>query len=185
MKVDILQALKSIFLSLILICVVAYGFSTYMYKPMREKGRELDQKIVEKQRELDETKKIVDNLDIKRAEFEKVKKELEFVIKRLPSKQEMPQLLETITKMALKSNIELLSFKPQPSVSKEVYEEVPVSLYIKGTYHSIGFFLTEIGNLERIITPSNVNLNSLIPSTKDPSTTNADLIITAFVYKEH
>ncbi|MDI6734769.1 MAG: type 4a pilus biogenesis protein PilO [bacterium] len=185
MKVDILQALKPIFLSLILICVVTYGFSTYMYKPMREKGMELDRKIVEKQRELDETQKIVDNLDIKRAEFEKVKKELEFVIKRLPSKQEMPQLLKTITKLALKSNIELISFKPQLSVRKEVYEEVPVSLHIKGTYHSVGFFLTQVGNLERIITPSNVKMNSLIPSAKDPSTASADLTITAFVYKEH
>lgn len=185
MKVDILQALKPIFLSLILISVVAYGFSTYMYKPMQEKGRELDQKIAEKQRELEETQKIVDNLDIKRAEFEKVKKELEFVIKRLPGKQEMPQLLEIITKLALKSNIELISFRPQPSVSREVYEEVPVSLYIKGTYHSVGFFLTQIGNLERIITPSNVKMDALVPTIKDPSTARVDLVITAFVYKEH
>lgn len=185
MKVDILQALKPIFLSLILISVVTYGFSTYMYKPMQEKGMELDRKIMEKQRELEETQKIVDNLDIKRAQFEKVKKELEFVIKRLPGKQEMPQLLETVTKLALKSNIELISFRPMPSVSKEVYEEVPVTLNIKGTYHSVGFFLAQIGNLERIITPSNVKMNALVPTIKDPSTTRADLMVTAFVYKEH
>jgi type IV pilus assembly protein PilO len=152
---------------------------------MRNKGLELDQKIAAKQKELEETRKIVANLDIKKAEFEKVKKELEFVIKRLPSKKEIPELLKTITKLALKSNIELVSFRPGKSVSKEVYEEIPVNLFVKGTYHNLGLFLTKIGNLERIITPSNVKMHAITPTLQDPSTTRSDLVITAFVYKEH
>lgn len=156
-----------------------------MYTPMREKGIELDQQIAVKERELEETQKIVANLDIKKAEFEKVKQELEYVIKRLPSKKEIPELLTTITKLALKSNIDLISFRPEPFVSKEVYEEIPVSLHVKGTYHELGLFLTNVGNLERIITPSNVIMNAIAPTAKEPYTTIADLRVTAFVYKEH
>lgn len=184
MRFDI-QALKPIFLSLILLCVVAYFFFNYMYKPMYNKGLELDKKIEEKEKELEETRKIVANLDIKKAEFEKVKKELEYIIRRLPTKEEIPELLKTITNLAIKSNIELVSFRPQPNVSKEVYEEIPVSLFVKGTYHNLGLFLTELGNLERIITPSNVKMNAVTPTVEDPATTRADLVITAFVYKEH
>ncbi|MEW6608419.1 MAG: type 4a pilus biogenesis protein PilO [bacterium] len=184
MKLDI-QILKPILLSLILLCGLAYLFFTYMYKPICNKDLELDQKIVTKETELRETQKIVENLDVKRAEFEKVKSELEYVINRLPTKEEIPQLLETITKMAIKSNINLISFRPESMVTKEVYNEIPVGLHIKGTYHDIGLFLTNIGNFERIITPSSIKMNAVIATEKDPSTTTADMRITAFVYKEH
>ncbi|MEW6096660.1 MAG: type 4a pilus biogenesis protein PilO [bacterium] len=184
MKIDI-QTLKPIFLALILLCVCAYGFFNYMYKPMREKERELDRQIEIRKNELKEIEKIVANLDIKKAEFEKVKKELEFVIKRLPTEKEIPELLKTITKLALSSNVDLISFRPGNPASKEVYEEIPVSLFVKGTYHQVGLFLTSIGNLERIITPSNVKMSAITPTQQDPSTARADLLITAFVYKEH
>lgn len=184
MRFDI-QVLKPIFLSLILLCALAYLFFNYMYKPMCDKGVELTREIEKKEKELKETQEIVADLDIKKAEFEKVKKELEYVIKRLPSKKEIPELLKTITKLAVKSNIELISFHPQPPQSKDVYEEIPVSLFVKGTYHNLGLFLTMIGNLERIITPSNVKMTAKVPTMKDPSTATADLLVTAFVYKEH
>lgn len=184
MKLDI-QVLKPVFLSLMLLCVVAYAFFHYMYKPMRDKGIDLDNQIEKKEEELKQTEKIVANLDIKKAEFEKVKQELEYVITRLPSKEEIPELIKTITDLAIKSNIELITFQPRPSISKEVYEEIPISLFVKGTYHNVGQFLANIGNLERIITPSNVIMTALSPTMKDPATANANLLVTAFVYKEH
>jgi len=184
MKFDI-QVLKPIFLSLVLLSLGTYGFFNYMYNPLREKGLKLDEEIAKKEQELKETEKIVANLDIKKAEFEKVKKELEYVIKRLPTKEEIPELLKTITELAIKSDVDLISFRPAPSLSREVYEEIPVNLFIKGRYHNVGLFLTKVGNLERIITPSTVKLSAMIPTEKDPSTARADLTITAFVYKEH
>lgn len=184
MKFDI-QVLKPIFLSLILLCVVVYAFFNYMYKPMRDRDLELDTQIAKKEEEKRQTEKIVANLDIKKAEFEKVKQELEYVITRLPSKEEIPELIKTITDLAIKSNIELITFLPQESIRKEVYEEIPIRLTIKGTYHNVGQFLANIGNLERIITPSNVMMTALSPTIKDPATANANLLITAFVYKEH
>lgn len=184
MRFDI-QALKPIFLALILLCLLAYGFFNYLYKPLRDKEAELNQQIIQKETELKEIQKIVDNLDIKKAEYRKVKKELEYVTKRLPSKKEIPELLEIITRLAIKSNIELISFRPQSFVSKEVYEEIPVSLSVKGTYHDLGLFLTQIGNLERIITPSNIRMSAISATVKEPATARAELLITAFVYKEH
>lgn len=182
MRFDI-QVLKPVFLALVLLCLLAYSFFNYMYKPMRDRNIELDKQIMVKETELKETQKIVANLDIKKAEFEKVKRELEYVIKRLPTKKEIPELLETITKIAIKSNIDLISFRPQEIISKEVYEEIPVSLSVKGTYHNLGIFLTHIGNLERIITPSNITMDAISSTVKEPFTARADLRITAFVYK--
>lgn len=183
MRVDI-QILKPIFLALILLSLCTYGFFNYLYKPMQDRGRELELQIREKEKELEETRQIVANLDIKKAEFRRVKKELEYVIKRLPTEKEIPELLRTITQLAVNSNIELISFKPETHVVREVYEEIPVNLLIQGTYHQIGLFLTKIGNLERIITPSNIKMTALSPTIKDPATARVDLLITAFVYKE-
>jgi len=152
---------------------------------MRDKSLQLDASILQKENELKQMQKIVANLDIKKAEFEKVKKELEYVIQRLPSKEEIPELLRTITRIALKSHIDLISFTPGASVSKEVYEEIPLTLSIKGTYHQVGLFLTKIGNLERILIPSNLKMTAMTPTMEDPSTARAELLITAFVYKEH
>lgn len=182
MKID-KETLKIVVLGLALAIIGIWGFNTYAYQPLKVKGADLDKKLKEKQMELDETEKIVANLEIKKAEFGKLKEQLAYVVTRLPGKKEMPELIRTITSIGLKNELQISSFSPEGIISKEVYDEVPIRLIANARYHNLGLFLSKIGSLERILIPSQLSLSAAQPTQKDPSTVSAEMVITAFVYK--
>lgn len=183
MKINInKEALKVIILGLILVIMGGWAFNNYAYKPLQEKSAKLDEQIKEKDRELKETEAIVANLEIKKAECKRLKEELNYVVARLPNKKEMPELVKTITKIGVLSQIEFSSFSPEPIISEEFYDRVPIKLSATGRYHNLGIFLSKIGGLERILIPSKLSIRAM-RTEKSSDTVQVDMIITAFIYK--
>jgi len=78
----------------------------------------------------------------------------------LPEGKEIPKLLKDISSLGTASGLDFLSFKPMPERPKDFYEEIPISISLKGAYHSIGRFFDSVSKLERIVSVGDMKVHS-------------------------
>lgn len=71
---------------------------------------------------------------------------------QLPTQQEMPGLLERITKIGVASKLSFESFTPMPLVEHPFYIELPISLEVVGRYQPLVRFLKKMAAMPRLIT---------------------------------
>lgn len=91
------------------------------------------------------------NLEEYKKQLEEMRELLRQMIRQLPSKTEMPDLLIDISQTALSAGIDNELFEPGPEVAKEFYAEKPITLRMKGTYHQFGAFVSGVASLPRVV----------------------------------
>ena len=96
----------------------------------------------------------------------------------LPEEKEIPELLRSVTTLGEKAKVKFLLFQPLPPKQEQYYTEIPIQLSVKSTYHSLGKFLSALGNLPRIINVSKLNLR---PITGEVETIEATFTGTTYV----
>lgn len=139
-----------------LLALIAGLFIYLVYLPAIDELSRLDAENQSLAAKLQQDQRIANNLPKFRAEYEKMKIRLDEALTELPNDKEIPTLLTNIAGLAKESGLEVELFKPAAEVAKGFYAEVPVDLKLKGTYHELGMFAYQLGQLSRI-----VNLNSL------------------------
>jgi len=73
------------------------------------------------------------------------------MLRQLPSKTEMPDLIVDISQTALATGITNELFQPGPEIPKEFYAEKPIALRMVGTYHQFGGFVSGVATLPRVV----------------------------------
>lgn len=129
---------------------------------LRAKEQELVGVFTEKQG------KVV-NLEEYKKQLEEMRELLRQMIRQLPSKTEMPDLLIDVSQTALSAGIDNELFEPGPEVAKEFYAEKPITLRMKGSYHQFGAFVSGVAALPRVVILTMHDV-SLTPSDKSGST---------------
>jgi len=76
----------------------------------------------------------------------------------IPAREEVPQLLDDITRRARLVDVEVTSLVPEPPVASEFYTSWAYSVGVVGEYHAIARFLTEVASLSRIVTSTQLDL---------------------------
>lgn len=76
----------------------------------------------------------------------------------IPSSEELPDLLDAIAMEAQRTGVELALIQPVGATAEAFYTRRTYDLAVRGTFHEIAAFLTEIGSLPRIITPINLRM---------------------------
>jgi Tfp pilus assembly protein PilO len=66
----------------------------------------------------------------------------------------VPELLNDMGRRAQLCNVELTRMKPEGEEASPYYTRQSYELGVKGTYHNVGRFLSEVGSLPRIVTPT-------------------------------
>lgn len=91
------------------------------------------------------------NLEPLKAQLEEMKDMLRQMLRQLPSKTEMPELLVDISQTALSAGLGIDLFQPGPEIPKEFYAEKPITLRMVGTYHQFGTFISGVASLPRVV----------------------------------
>ena len=139
------------FFSVLIISVILLG--GWWFK-IRDQQADLEQK--QKQEETlkkdfaTKQQKVV-NLPAYRKQLEDMKEMLRTMLRQLPSKTEMPDLLVDISQTALAAGIVVDLFQPGAEVIKEFYAEKPIQLKMLGTYHQFGTFISGVASLPRVV----------------------------------
>ena len=99
------------------------------------------------------------NLDLHKQQLREIDTQFGALLKQLPNKAQMDALLVDINQAGLSRGLQFELFKPAPSeAAREFYSELPISLKVIGTYHDMGGFAADIGQLPRIVTLNDVNI---------------------------
>lgn len=91
------------------------------------------------------------NLNALKVQLEEMETMLQQMLKQLPSKTEMPDLIVDISQTALATGIENELFQPGSEVRQEFYAEKPIALRMVGSYHQFGAFVSGVASLPRVV----------------------------------
>ncbi|WP_225766335.1 type 4a pilus biogenesis protein PilO [Stenotrophomonas sp. Marseille-Q4652] len=107
------------------------------------------------------------NLEPLKQQLAQMEQVLQQMLRQLPSKTEMPDLIIDISQTALSSGLNNELFQPGPESPKEFYAEKPIALRMVGSYHQFGAFVSGVASLPRVVilTMHDINLKP-----KDPQT---------------
>lgn len=103
------------------------------------------------------------NLDTYRSQVNTVKQSLNLLTQQLPTTNEEAALLEELSQQASSSGLQFQSIKPLPEERKGFYIEQPFELLLRGSYHGFGEFVSNISNLQRIVTIHDFSLRDSTP----------------------
>jgi type IV pilus assembly protein PilO len=122
------------------------------------------------------------NLAIYKQQLSDIEKSFGALLRQLPSKTEVPNLLVDISQTGLAAALEEKLFQPGQEVKKDFYAELPIHIQLTGSYHEFGAFVSGIAALPRIVTLHDIQIT---PIAKDKSAAfdQLQLDLTAKTYR--
>ena len=99
------------------------------------------------------------NLEAYEKQLEEMRESFGAMLRQLPNKTEVADLLVDVSQTGLASGLEFELFKPLQENPREFYAELPISIRVIGEYHEFGNFVSGVAALPRIVTLHNVNIN--------------------------
>lgn len=92
------------------------------------------------------------NLEAYKTQLEEMKQSFGAMLRQLPDRTEVAELLVDVSQTGLASGLEFDLFQPTGEVPKEFYAELPIKLKVHGHYHEFGNFISGLAALPRIVT---------------------------------
>lgn len=99
------------------------------------------------------------NLDLYRKQLQQIERTFGDLLKQLPDRTQVPELLVDVSQTGLASGLEFELFQPADEVSKEFYAELPIRIRVIGDYLKFGSFVSGLASLPRIVTVHNVKIS--------------------------
>src|SRR5258708_21152713 len=101
------------------------------------------------------------NLDLYRQQLREIDSSFGALLRQLPNRSRMDALLVAINQAGLGRGLQFDLFRPAPAETRrEFYAELPVTLKLNGSYHDMGQFASDIGQLSRIVTLNDIGLTA-------------------------
>lgn len=162
------QTRQKILLGILLAGGLGYLGYEYAYKPRSAEIAALETRLTELENQ-NRTARILTEengeADVERR-LEAYREQLLQVEGLIPSGEELPDLLDAISTEAQRTGVDLSLIQPVGASADEFYTRRTYDLAVVGSYHQIGEFLTRIGSLPRIITPTGLSLTVVEEETR-------------------
>lgn len=135
-------------------------FFHFPYRAQRQRISRLTTKRDSLQIEVQKAEAARARLPELQAKIARLEVEWEKAKEMLPKEKELPALIQQISNSGTKAGTSFLLFKPSGPVPKQNYSEIPVQIKVACGYHQLGKFLSNIGNLARIVNVPAVNIKT-------------------------
>lgn len=141
---------KTVLLVVLALLILAAGY-WFLIKEKREALENRERVEVQLKQEFREKQQKAANLHAYEQQLEEMEDMLEVMLRQLPSRTEMPELLVDISQTALGAGIENELFEPRAEVTRDFYAEQPINIRMVGTYHQFGEFVSTVASLPRVV----------------------------------
>lgn len=148
---------KALLISLLII-LAGYLYYSCFYRDALEKRDRLESRFASLQREIAEKQAVVREIEKYKKELADLRERLRLAQIRLPRQKEIPALLDSISEVGRRLDLEFLLFQPAAVVPKEFYAEVPVKVQVAGGYHNTVLFFEKIAKLPRIVNITDLSI---------------------------
>lgn len=167
-------------IGLILLLAIALASYFLAWKP---KKPELDQVRAEEGtllQTLEQKARKAANLEAYRVQLKEMEQSFGAMLRQLPNKTEVPNLLVDISQQGTASGLEQKLFQPSQQINKDFYAELPIKIKLQGSFHSVGNFVSGIAALPRIVTLHDLEIK---PAGKDKGLDQLEVNVTAKTYR--
>jgi type IV pilus assembly protein PilO len=163
------------------ISLVGVGAFVYYYEwPFREEMATREAQLTGLQADIAKGQATARQLPQFRAEVADLESRLGNLRAVLPDEKDAADLLRRMQTVATQSNLTIKSFKPAPTVTKQMHAEWPIALELEGTYHNLALFFDRVGKFTRIVNISGLDIKG--KDKPDPNITiTAQCVATTFV----
>lgn len=142
------------------VLVVLIGISVWLlFWPKYDEIGRLEKQLAQVQAELAKAKKNASELNDWRSKMKEKEAQYKQVMRALPEKEEIPNLLTGISEAGKDAGLEFVLFQPKPESTKDFYAEIPVDINVSGTYHQVAVFFDKVANLPRIVNIRNIKMS--------------------------
>src|SRR5262245_40867776 len=140
------------------VVLLAYFLAWKPKKPELDTARAEEQQLMVK---LEQKAKKSANLDAYKAQLAEMEQSFGAILRKLPNKTEVPNLLTDISQQGTAAGLDQKLFQPSAQVVKDFYAELPIKMRLTGSFHSIGAFVSGIAALPRIVTLHDVEITQV------------------------
>ena len=120
--------------------------------------------------------RLAQNLELHQAQYKQIQSSLAGMMKLMPTKAEVANLLVDISQTGLSSGLEFELFKPAKIVDNGDVIELPIDIKVIGQYSELGSFISGLAKLPRIVTIKNIQI---LPTKNNPLL-SMDALITTY-----
>ncbi len=149
---------RAFFVGVFFVIVTGAGFYYLVYdkqmprlEQAQHEERELKESFENKQRKSA-------NFSAYREQLDEIERSFGTMLRQLPGKTEIPNLLIDISQTGLAAGLQEELFQPLDEIQKDFYAEKPIKIRLKGSYHEFGQFVSEIAALPRIVTLHDIEI---------------------------
>lgn len=125
-----------------------------------------------------EKKKMAINKGELEKQLEEIKLSFGALLKQLPNKSEMESLLTEINQAGVGRGLQFELFRPGAEVNEGEMAVLPISIKLSGSYQELATFVSDVGQLSRIVTIGDISLTPL-----DKEATRLTMTATAKTYR--
>jgi type IV pilus assembly protein PilO len=122
------------------------------------------------------------NLDAYKGQLAEMERSFGAMLRQLPGKTEVPNLLVDISQTGLAAGLQEKLFQPSAEVVNGFYAELPIKIRLVGGYHQFGSFVSGIAALPRIVTLGDIEITPQ-GTGKDSGYDNLIMNVTAKTYR--
>lgn len=167
--------------AIILVAIAVLGLGYWF--DIKDQQLRLDQ-VEQKEGELKSTfeakARKAANLEAYEQQLEEMRQSFGAMLRQLPNKTEVADLLVDVSQTGLASGLEFDLFKPQAEMPRDFYAELPISIKVRGAYHEFGAFVSGVAALPRIVTLHDI---AILPPAKDAPSGELIMELTAKTYR--
>lgn len=158
-----------IFISVSVVAITlagAYGY--FLYLPKRDELAVIEDHVSELDKKNDQAKSDLANGSVAKLKSQAVEYEASLKVLRqlVPTTNEVPALLENVSTAARRVGLDLASVEPMPVLTGEQFDTYRYKVSVKGGYHALAGFLTNVGSLNRIVAPVALDVHEAVPADK-------------------
>lgn len=161
--------------------LVFFLYSRFVRQDLIEEQQQYSSQISTLEGEYKELYQFSLDLPLYLEQKQKLSRKLVSLLTYLPSKADVPELIDKVYNAASKSNINFSQVSPQDTVKKEYYDVEPISLTASTGFNNFASFVQYIGELPRIL---NVRAFSLNVDDKIEDTLSVSGKLETYIYNQ-
>ncbi|MGJ8669372.1 MAG: type 4a pilus biogenesis protein PilO [Oceanococcus sp.] len=143
---------------ILLFLVITIGSYYYVVTPNLETLALEQRKEPTLKKEFEEKQAKAANLDAYREQLAEMERSFGSMLRQLPSKSEVANLLNDISQTRVAAGLEETLFRPSPEQPRDFYATLPNKIVVTGSYHEMADFVSRVSALPRIVTVNNVQI---------------------------
>src|ERR1700720_3495512 len=151
-------AVRGFFVILGFAVVAAVAWYMFLWNDVRPLLQKAEADELDLRSQFESKQQRAANLDAYKAQLGEMERSFGAMLRQLPGKTEVPNLLVDISQTGLAAGLQEKLFQPSGEQSKGFYAELPIKIRLVGTYHEFGNFVSGIAALPRIVTLHDIQI---------------------------